>query len=120
MLAADILEVPISHHHNRYLLVVMDYFTKWAEPIPLRDQTAASISAAVIKIFCSFGVPNIVHSNQGKSFESHLFHQVLPAFGIQKNHTTTYHPQKDGMVERFNRSLLQLLHCYVETEDDWE
>ena len=74
MLAADILKVPISHHHNRYLLVVMDYFTKWAEAILLRDQTAASISAAVIKICCSFGVPDIVHLDQGKNFESHLFH----------------------------------------------
>ena len=109
MLAADILEVPISHHHNRYVLVVMDYFTKWAEAIPLRDQTAASISAAVIKICCSFGVPDIVHSDQGKNFESHLFHQVLSAFGIQKSRTTAYHPQGDGMVERFNCSLLQLL-----------
>ena len=61
ILAADILEVLISRHHNRYLLVVMDYFTKWAEAIPLRDQTAVSISAAVIKICCSFGLPNIVH-----------------------------------------------------------
>ena len=80
MLAADILEVPISHHRNRYMLVVMDYFTKWAEAIPLRDQTAASISAAVIKICCSFGVPNIVHSDQGKNFESHLstkYYQLL-------------------------------------------
>ena len=89
MLAADILEVPISRHHNRYLLVVMVYFTKWAEAIPLRDQTAAFISAAVIKICCSFGVPDIVHSDQGKNFESHLFHQVLLAFDFQKSCTTT-------------------------------
>ena len=120
MLAADILEVPVSRHHNRYLLVVMDYFTKWAEAIPLKDQTAASISEAVIKICCSFGVPDILHSDQGRNFESHLFHQVLSAFGIQKSRTTAYHPQGDGMVERFNRSLFQLLRCYTETEDDWE
>ena len=82
----------------------MDYFTKWAEAIPLGDQTAASISAAVIKICCSFGVPNIVHSDQDKNFESHLFHQVLSAFAIQKSCTTAYHAQGDGMVERFNRS----------------
>ena len=50
MLAADILEVPVSRRHNRYLLVVMDYFTKWAEAVPLKDQTTASISQAVIKI----------------------------------------------------------------------
>ena len=45
---------------------------------------------------------------------------MLTAFGIQKSRTTAYHPQGDGMVERFNRSLLQLLRCYTETEDDWE
>ena len=48
MLAADILEVPVSRRQNRYLLVVMNYFTKWAEAIPLKDQTAASISQVVI------------------------------------------------------------------------
>ena len=62
----------------------------------------------------------ILHSDQGRNFESTLFHQVLEAFGIHKCRTTAYHPQGDGMVERFNRSLLQLLRCYVDTEDDWE
>ena len=101
MLAADILEVPISRHHNRYLLVVVDYLTKWAEAIPLWDQTAASISAAVIKICCSFGVPDIVYLDQGKNFETHLFHQVLSASNsaIQKSRTTVYHPQGDGMFK---------------------
>ena len=111
MLAADILEVPVSRCNNRYLLVVMDYFTKWVEAIPLRDQTAASISAAVIKLCCSFGIPEVLHSDQGRNFESQLFHDVLTAFGIQKSRTTAYHPQGDGMVERFNCSLLQLLRC---------
>ena len=55
-----------------------------------------------------------------RNFESTLFHQVLQAFGIHKTRTTAYHPQGDGMVERFNRSLLQLLRCYVDMEDDWE
>ena len=99
------------------MLVVINYL---AEAIPLRDQTAASISKVVIKNCCSFGIPDILHSDQGRNFESHLFHQVLSAFGIQKSYTTAYHPQGDGMVKRFNRSLLQLLHCYTETEDDWE
>ena len=51
MLAVDILEVPISH---RYLLVIMDYFTKWVDAVPLRDQTAVSISDAVIKLCSNF------------------------------------------------------------------
>ena len=92
ILAAVLLELPISRHHSGYLLVVIDHITKWAEAIPLRDQTAASVSAADIKICCSFGVLDIVHSDQGKNLESHLFNLVLSAYGIQKSCTTTYHP----------------------------
>ena len=120
MFAVDILEVPLLWNNHRYLLVVMDYFTKWADAIPLCDQKATTISDAVVKICSNFGMPEILHSDQGRNFESTLFHQVLEAFGIHKCRTTAYHPQGDGMVERFNRSLLQLLRCYVDTEDDWE
>ena len=120
MLAVDILEVPVSHNNYRYLLVVMDYFTKWADAIPLRDQKATTIADAVIKLCSNFGLPDVLHLDQGRNFESSLFHQVLQVFGIHKTRTTAYHPQSDGMVERFNCSLLQLLRCYVETEEDWE
>ena len=120
MFAVDILEVPISRNNHRYLLVVMDYFTKWADVIPLRNQKATTIADAVVKICSSFGMPDILHSDQGRNFESTLFHQVLQAFGIHKTQTTAYHPRGDGMVERFNCSLLQLLRCYIDTEDDWE
>ena len=109
MLVADILEVPVSRQNHRYLLVVMDYFTKWVEAIPLHDQTAASITKAIIKICSTFGVLSILHSDQGRNFESHMLHQMLQGFGIRKSRTTAYHPQCDGMVERFNCSLLQLL-----------
>ena len=120
MLAIDILEVPVSPNNNCYLLVIMDYFTKWAEAVPLPDQKATSITKAVIKLCSSFGVPDVIHSDQGRNFESLLFREMLTAFGIQKSHTTAYHPQGDGMVERFNRSLLQLLRCYTQQENDWE
>ena len=49
-----------------------------------------------------------------------MLQQMLQAFGMQKSHTTAYHPQCDGMVERFNCSLLQMLRCYVNLEEDWE
>ena len=51
----------------------------------------------------------ILHSDQGRNFESALLNKTLQAFGTDKSRTTAYHPQGDGMVERFNRSLLQLL-----------
>ena len=120
MVAVDILEVPLSSNNNRYLLVLQDYFTKWADAIPLPDQTAARITGELIKVFSRHGPPKILHSDQGRNFESSILTQTLEAFGIHKSRTTAYHPQGDGMVERFNRSLLQLLRTYVDKQEDWE
>ena len=120
MIAVDILEVPVSSSNNRYLLVVQDYFTKWADATPLPDQTAARISAELVKLFSVFGQPEILHSDQGRNFESAILTQTLQVFGVTKSRTTAYHPQGDGLVERFNRSLLQLLRAYVDNQDDWE
>ena len=65
MVAVDILEVPISYKGNRYLLVIQDYFTKWADAIPLRNQTAATITQELIKLFSVMGLPDVLHSDQG-------------------------------------------------------
>lgn len=120
MVAVDILEVPLSSCNNRYLLVIQDYFTKWPEAIPLPDQTAQRITTELVKLFSRFGLPDVLHSDQGRNFESTLLRQTLDAFGIVKSRTTAYHPQGDGMVERLNRSLLQMLRTFVEKESDWE
>ena len=119
MVAVDIMEVPLSRHNNRYLLVLQDYFTKWVEVIPLPRQTADLITAEIVKLFTVFGIPDVLHSDQGRNFESSLLRQTLEAFGVSKSRTTAYHPQGDGMVERFNRSLLQMLRAYVELQEDW-
>ena len=120
MLAVDVLEVPMSGHGNRYLLVLQDYFTKWAEAVPMPDQTAERIVRALIGIFSRFGIPEILHSDQGRNFESTILKETCAAFGIVKSRTTSYHPHRDGMVERFNRTLLQLLRAYVQQQSDWE
>ena len=120
MVAVDVLEVPMSPNGNHYLLVIQDYFTKWAEAIPMPDQKAPRITDEVVKLFSRMGVPEVLHSDQGRNFESALLRQTLEAFGISKSRTTAYHPQGDGMVERLNRSILQMLRTYVETKDEWE
>ena len=118
MLAVDVLEVPLSRKGNCYLLVVQDYFRKWAETFPMPDQTAKRITDILVTLcaICArMGLPRIIHSDQGSNFESIILQQTLQAFGITKSHTTAYHPQGDGMVERLNRSILQLLRAYVTT-----
>ena len=89
-----------------YIRCTTTYFTKWAEAIPLPDQTAKQITYELTKIFTTLGFPEIVHSNQGRNFESTILKQTLEAFGVQKSHTTDYHPQGDEMVEWFNKFLL--------------
>ena len=120
MVAVDILQLPLSCQNNKYLLVIQDYFTKWAEAIPLPDQTANRITRELVHVFTRFGLPAILHSDQGANFESTILRQTLGAFGIRKTRTTAYHPQGDGMVERFNRTLLQMLRSYTSQRSDWE
>ena len=120
MVAVDVIQVPTSSQNHRYILVIQDYFTKWAEAIPMANQTASTITRELVKVFSNYGLPEILHMDQGRNFESSLLQQTLDAFGITKSRTTAYHPQGDGMVERFNCSLLQMLHAYVRHESDWE
>ena len=84
------------------------------------DQTAVRITNELVKLFATLGLPQVLHSYQGRNFESTVLKQTLEAFGVSKSRTTAYHPQGDGLVERFNRSLLQLLWYYVQSELDWE
>ena len=106
MITVDILEVPLSLSDNYYLLVVKDYLTKWAEAIALPIQTGVRITTEMVKIFSTYGPPQILHSDQCRHFESTMLSEALKAFGVEKSRTTAYHPQGDGMVEIFNRSLL--------------
>ena len=72
-----------------------------------------------VHVFTRFGLPAILHSDEGANFESMILRQILGAFGISKTRTA-YHPQGDGMVERFNRTLLQMLRSYTSQGSDWE
>ena len=74
----------------------------------------------LVKIFSRYGLPDILHSDQGRNFKSTILYQTLDAFGVTKSRTTAYHPAGDGLVERFNRSLSQMLHSYVQQQQDWE
>ncbi|KAL5506361.1 hypothetical protein EMCRGX_G007983 [Ephydatia muelleri] len=86
----------------------------------LQVPTAECIPGILIDLFSRFGIPEILHSDQGANFESTMIRRAA-AFGITKSRTTSFHSQGNGMVERFNRTLLQLFRCYSEENDlDWE
>ena len=84
--------------------------------------TAQTVADKITTEFISLlGVPKQLHSDQGRQFEAHLFQEVCRLLGIKKTRTTPCRPQSDGMVERFNRTIQQMLKHFVnENRDDWD
>lgn len=122
-IAIDLMgPLPLTENGNQYIMVVSDYFTKWTEAYSLPDQRAQTVADKLITEFiCRFGTPTRIHTDQGRQFESNLFASMCEILEITKTRTTPYHPQSDGMVERFNRTLQQILSMFVnENKDDWD
>lgn len=121
--AVDILgPFPTTERGNRYVLVAMDYFTKWPEAYAVPDQSATTTAERLVnEMFCRFGAPEELHSDQGRNFEAKVFGEVCKRLGIRKTRTTPLHPQSDGLVERFNRTLAtQLAILTSRKQRDWD
>ena len=106
--------IPETVHGNRYILVLMDHFSKRCEAFPTKDQKASTVTDILLqKVFSRFGPPQVLHSDQGANFESNLMHELCDLMGISKTRTSAYHPQCDGQVERQNRTLQDMLSTFV-------
>ena len=103
-IAVDIMgPLPESSNKNSHILIVADYFTRWMEAYAIHDQEATTFAQKLVdNVFCSLGIPEQSHSDQGKQFESKLIQELCNILSISKTRSTAYHPQCDGLVERFN------------------
>ena len=86
------------------------------------NQEAETVARVFVEQFVTrFGVPLQLHTDQSRNFESSLFKEVAALLGIEKTRTTAFHPQSDGMVERFNRTLEAMLSTVVsDNQQDWD
>ena len=106
----DILKMPKTKQSNAYIVVFMDYLTKWPEAFATSDQTSLTIAKLLVeRIISRHGVPHQLLSDRGPAFLSKLFLGMCSVLGVKKVNTTAYHPQTDGLVERFNRTLVDML-----------
>ena len=89
---------------NKHTLVIGDHFTKWYKTIPIPDQTVVTTANAQVDHWISrFGCPHILHSDQGRNFESKLFEQLMKLLEMDKTRTTTFHAQSNAVIERMNK-----------------
>ena len=94
--------LPRSRLGNRYVLVICDYATRYPEAVPMKHIDAVSVTEELVKFFSRVGVPREILTDQGTNFTSQLLVELYRMLHIQPIRTTPYHPQTDGLVERFN------------------
>ena len=103
----------------RYLLTCVYRFTRWPEAIPIVDIRAETVADAFFSGWIArFGTPATITTDRGAQFESKLWDGLCNQFGIVRNRTTSYHPQSNGMVERFHRQLKAAIMAH-ESPNPW-
>ena len=105
----DLVTLPESNGF-KYLLTAVDRFSRWPVAIPLADMTAETVADAFAHGWVStFGVPSTITTDRGAQFSSAVWSQLMSTWGIKSLTTTAYHPESNGLVERFHRRLKEAL-----------
>lgn len=121
-IAADLTELPVTQKGNRYVLVVMDYFTKYLNLYAVADQHVPTIAKCLFEDYVGrHGVQQGLHTDQGRQFDSDLVNELCSLLEIYKTRTSHYHAMSHGMVERANRSVKGQLAKYLYTKGgEWD
>ena len=101
--------LPKTKSGNEYLLTIMCASTRFPEAIPFRNIKTMTIGKALIKFFTFVGLPKSVQSDQGSTFVSGIFQQVMHELGIKQYRSSAYHPESQGALERFHQTLKNMI-----------
>ena len=122
MVAVDIMgPFPVNANGNRYILVAEDYLTKWYEAWAIPNQEVNTVAQKLLdEMLLHFSLPTELPSDQGRQYEGWLIEELCKLLQRDKSHTTPYHPQRGGLVERSNQTILEMLATVVKSHKDWE
>lgn len=101
----------------RYILTIIDRFSRWPKAVPLADMETCTVARAFFDNWVSrFGAPKVLTIDQGSQFESQPFNALMSLISCRRIHTTAYHPAANGLVERWHRSLKAAIMCHTNRE----
>ena len=109
-------------HNSRgfqYICTAVDYFTKWVEAEPLHSKDSVEVAAFLHKLQCRYGISRIQMTDQGGEFNSEVTKEYYKLTGIQHRISAAYHPQSNGMVERQNRCIEDVIRKVMSNKEDW-
>ena len=101
--------IPSSERGYKYILVLVDYCTRYPEAVPLKTITTEAVAEAMVDIFSRVGIPKEILSDKGLQFTSDLMAEICRLLSVKQLTTSPYHPQCNGLVERFNATLKSIL-----------
>lgn len=108
---------PKSNAHNRWIIIATDYLTRYAESKALPSGTTAEIAAFFIQsIVLRHGAPKVLITDRGSAFRSQLTQDILRLSNTTHRQTTAYHPQTNGLTERLNKTITDMISMYVDVE----
>jgi Integrase zinc binding domain len=113
--------LPITSSENRYIIVATEYLTKWPEAKAIKDIQANTVAQFIYEeIICRHGAPKVLLSDRGTSFVNSVVKSLCDTMKTAHVLTTAYHPQTNGLTERFNKTLCETLAKYVIQNDNLE
>ena len=113
--------LPRTRSGNQYILTIMCTATRFPEGIPVRNIKTRTISKVLLKFFTTFGLPKEIQSDQGSNFTAREFKQVMENLGVKQVLSSAYHPESQGVLERFHSTLKTMMRTYcLEHDKDWD
>ena len=105
---------------NKFILTLMDFATRYPEAVPLKRIDARTVAEALCEIFSRLGIPEEILSDQGSNFTSKLMQEIFNLLNIKHIRTSPYHPQTDGMLERFHGTLKSMMRKSCPNQKQWD